>query len=129
MLVPELIAPLYSYIGGIVRQRKCQLVRIGGIEDHVHLLVRQARDISLSDLVGPIKSVSSGWIHDQYPQYRDFAWQQGYAAFSVSLSGMDSVAAYIENQKELHRTRSYKEELVYFLKKHGIEYDEKYMWD
>ena len=128
-LVPELIKPLYAYIGGIVRQRKCQLIRIGGIQDHVHLLVRQARDISVSDLVGPIKSVSSGWVHDEYPQYQGFAWQQGYAAFSVSLSGLESVGAYIENQEEHHRRKTYKEELIEFLERHEIEYDEKYMWD
>lgn len=128
-LTPNVAERLYPYLGGILRNRKCQSIRIGGIEDHVHLLVRQARDISTSEMVGELKSISSGWIHDEFPHLKDFYWQQGYAAFSVSLSGIDAVAAYIENQAEHHRVKSFQEELREFLGKHGIDFDERYMWD
>jgi putative transposase len=80
-------------------------------------------------LARDIKAISSGWIHQEWPQHRDFAWQQGYAAFSVSLSALDDVIEYIENQYEHHRQRSFQEELRLMLDKHGIPYDEKYMWD
>ena len=128
-LTPNVTERLYPYLGGILRNRKCQLLRVGGVEDHIHLLVRQARDISIAELVGEMKSISSGWVHDEFPHLKNFYWQQGYAAFSVSLSGIDAVSAYIENQVEHHRQKSYQEELREFLEKHGIEFDECYMWD
>lgn len=129
LLTPNITERLYPYIGGILRNRKCTLIRIGGIADHVHLLVRQARDISMSEMVGELKSISSGWIHDEFPDLKSFHWQQGYAAFSVSLSNIDNVAAYIENQEEHHRVKTYQEELREFLIRHEIEFDERYMWD
>lgn len=128
-LTPTVTERLYPYLGGILRNRKCQLLRVGGVEDHVHLLIRQARDISISEMVGELKSISSGWIHDEFPDLKHFYWQQGYAAFSVSLSGIDTVSAYIDNQAEHHRVKTYQEELREFLEKHGIEFDERYMWD
>jgi putative transposase len=129
LIVPELAKELYPYIGGIARNRKCTLLRIGGVEDHVHLLVRMARDIAVSEFVNAVKSVSSGWIHETFPAYQKFAWQHGYAAFAVSLSGVDDVVEYIDGQTEHHRKRTFQEELRTFLDKHGIEYDERYMWD
>jgi REP element-mobilizing transposase RayT len=128
-LTPSLTERLYPFVGGLVRNRKCTLLRIGGIADHVHLLVQQARDISVAELVGEVKSISSGWIKDVFPSHSDFAWQQGYAAFSVSLSGLDRLIAYIENQAEHHRRKTYQEEVREFLDKHGIRHDERYMWD
>ncbi len=129
LITPDLAVRLYPYIGGILRNRKCQLVQAGGIADHIHLLIHQARDISVSDLMRDIKSNSSAWIHKEYQHHRDFAWQQGYAAFSVSKSGMEAVKLYIQNQMEHHRKRTYQEELRIILDQHEIEYDEKYMWD
>jgi putative transposase len=129
LITPELSERLYPYLGGILRNRKCQLVHAGGMPDHIHLLVNQARDISVSELVRDIKANSSGWIHESFPEHQGFAWQQGYAAFSVSKSGMASVGSYIDNQADHHRTRSYQEELMIMLAQHEIEYDERYMWE
>lgn len=129
LLIPEITVALYPYIGGILRNRKCQLLWAGGIEDHIHLLIRQARDHSVSDLVRDIKSISSGWVHEEYRQHQDFAWQQGFAAFSVSLSGINALIKYIDTQAEHHRQRTYQEELRMMLDRHEIEYDERYMWD
>ena len=128
-LTPDLVERLYPYLGGLARNRKCKLVRIGGVEDHVHMLVELARDIAVSEFVGAIKSNSSKWIHDEFPERQSFAWQQGYASFAVSLSVLEPVAKYIETQSEHHRKKSFQEEFREFLGVHGIEFDEKYMWD
>ena len=128
-LTPDLTERLHPYLGGLARNRKCDSVRIGGVEDHVHLLVRLARDVAVSEFVGAVKSVSSGWIHDEFPDRPTFAWQQGYAAFAVSLSGVEAVAAYIGAQAEHHRRKTFQEELLEFLGVHGIASDERYMWD
>lgn len=128
-LTPDLTERLYPYLGGLNRNRKSTLLRVGGIADHVHLLVRLARDISVADFVGAVKSNSSGWVHETFPDRRAFAWQQGYAAFAVSQSGIDDVCAYIENQAEHHRVKTFQDEYRQFLDKHGIEYDEQYVWD
>ena len=95
LLTRDLTERLDPYLGGLARNRKCTLVRIGGVEDHIHLLVQLARDIAVSEFVGAIKSISSGWIHREFPELETFAWQQGYAAFAVSLSAVESVAKYI----------------------------------
>jgi putative transposase len=128
-LTPDLTERLYPYMGGLVRNRKSTLVRIGGFTDHVHLLVRLARDVSVSELVGAVKSNSSVWIHETFPERKSFSWQQGYAAFAVSLSSVDDVAKYIERQEEHHRVKSFQDEYREFLRKHEVEFDERYMWD
>lgn len=125
----DLAIRLYAYIGGILKNRKCQLIKAGGIADHIHLLINQARDASVADLVRDIKSNSSKWIHEEFPLLQHFSWQQGYAAFSVSKSGLGAVGTYIDNQIEHHRTRTYQEELRFILDQHEVEYDERYMWD
>jgi hypothetical protein len=76
-----------------------------------------------------IKGGSSTWVHETFPEMRDFAWQEGYGAFSVSVSHLDETIAYIKNQEEHHRQKSFQEEYLAFLKKHEIDYDEKYLWD
>ncbi|PQO27480.1 transposase [Blastopirellula marina] len=120
---------LNEYLVGILRQRKCELLAAGGVEDHVHLLISMSREIAISDLVRDVKSISSHWIHTTIPGSRAFAWQQGYSVFSVSQSGLADVKDYIARQEEHHAKRSFKNELLMFLKKHGVEYDERYMWD
>lgn len=118
---------LYSYIGGILREEKCVLLAAGGMPDHVHLLVSWSKECSVADVLRVIKTNSSKWIHETL--HADFAWQSGYGAFAVSQSNLDSVKTYIANQKEHHRKMSFKEEFVALLKKHGIPYDERYVWD
>jgi len=119
----------YQYIGGIVRKQKCRLVAAGGMADHVHLLVSLGKMNSIADLVRDVKSNSSAWIHETFPQLQGFAWQAGYGAFAVSYSKIGEVKQYIAGQAEHHRVRSFREEFLAFLERHGIEYDERYIWE
>ncbi len=128
-ITPDIESRLYEYIGGIVRAQDGCLLAAGGIPDHVHLLVGLSKQVAVSDALRDIKANSSGWVHDTFPHKADFAWQAGYGAFTVSYSSMDSVKRYIADQAEHHRTRSFKEEFIAFLERHGIEYDERYIWE
>lgn len=120
---------LFQYIGGIVANRRGELIAAGGTADHVHLLVSLGREWSLADLLRDLKAGSSKWVHDQFPAERDFAWQTGYGAFSVSASNLDVVKRYIANQEKHHSSMSFQDELRELLRKHGIEWDERYIWD
>jgi REP element-mobilizing transposase RayT len=120
---------LYAYIGGIVRNQKGALIVAGGTADHLHLLIQQGKQISIADMVRDIKANSSRWIHEEFDDTEDIAWQTGYGVFGVSFSDVDRVRDYIERQEEHHRTRSFKEEFLELLKRHHIEYDERYLWD
>ncbi len=126
---PDLRDRLYAFIGGIVRDERGTLLCAGGTPDHVHLLVRWRTDAPIADLLRNVKSRSSKWMHETFPEQRDFAWQTGYGAFSVSHSQCDAVRQYIAEQAEHHRSRSFQDELVEFLRAHEIEYDERYVWD
>ncbi|HVS73494.1 MAG TPA: IS200/IS605 family transposase [Phycisphaerae bacterium] len=129
IITPEIQSRLYGYLGGILSHRKCVQLAAGGIPDHIHLLVSLARDLSISDCIRDIKSLASGWVHETFPRSDNFAWQSGYAAFSVSYSSLDAVRAYIANQAEHHRGKTFQEEYLDFLQRHEMEYDERYMWD
>ncbi len=123
----ELRRKAHAYIGGIVREMKGKAVAIGGINDHVHILAWMPPTVSTSDALRIIKANSSGWIRDN--ENKGFAWQSGYGAFSVSHSNLSAVAAYIEHQEEHHRKMTFKEEYLLFLKRHGVEYDDRYVFD
>src|SRR5262245_39048170 len=129
MIAPDLTADLYPYMAGIVRQKRATLLALGGMPDHVHALIRLKADLSLSDTVRALKAGSSKWIHEKKNPIPDFAWQEGYAAFSVSPSREAAVKSYILNQEAHHRRASFEEEIVDLLEKHGIEYDPKYLFD
>ena len=120
---------LYSYVGGIMRNKKAKLLSAGGMFDHIHLYASMPSTISIGDFVSAVKSNSSRWIHESFSNLRNFAWQEGYGAFSVSKSEEERVMRYIANQESHHRKRTFKEELVALLDKHGIEYDKRYLWD
>ena len=120
---------LYGYIGGIVRDQNGTLLKVGGIEDHVHLLAKLSPTISISDVLQKIKSNSSRWINERSDVTRKFEWQSGYAAFSVSESQMPSVDDYIANQAERHRKKSFEEEFLAILQKHNIEFDMRYVFE
>ncbi len=120
-------ADLYSYLGGIVRDRRGDLIAAGGVADHIHLLVRLAADRALSDVVRDIKAVSSGWRHEHGDSA--FWWQTGYGAFTVSESGIEAVSRYIAYQPEHHRKMSFRDEYVALLRKHQVEYDERDLWE
>lgn len=121
------IAETHAYIAGIVKNLDASALKVGGTADHVHLLARFKPTLPLADAVEKIKGSSSKWINDA--QRTMFRWQKGYSAFSVSPSAVESVQRYIENQAEHHRTRTFAEEYIAFLKECGIEYDERYVFE
>ena len=127
-IVPELQARLWPYMGGIAKTNNMKALAIGGTENHVHLLVSLPSSLSIAKAIQLIKGGSSKWVHDTFPEHRRFAWQEGYGAFSVSVSHLQTTVSYIHNQQEHHRKISFEEEFLAFLKKHGLEYDERYIW-
>jgi putative transposase len=114
-------------MGGLVRSMDGVAIAIGGVTDHVHLLVRWRPDEKLAELLRVVKSRSSRWVHDTFPALRDFRWQEAYAAFTVSKSQSKDVGNYIYAQAEHHRTVTFEEELRRFLTKHGIAFDDRYL--
>ena len=124
----DLQSRLFEYIGGMLRSRDSRLIAAGGMPDHVHLLVSLSKEMAVADAVRFVKSNSSKWIHETFPNMSTFAWQTGYAAFAVSFSNIDGVKEYIDNQPEHHRQKTFQEEFIAFLKRHGIEYDERYLF-
>lgn len=125
---PEIEERLWAYIGGIARRHRMMALQVGGVEDHVHALVNAPPTIAPSQIAQSLKGDSSKWIHEEFPKLRAFAWQDGYGAFTVSKSNLAGVVRYIQNQREHHRQRTFQEEYVEFLQKHGVEYDERYVW-
>ncbi len=120
---------LYSYIGGLIRTEKGVLYDIGGVEDHVHLYLRWRPDESVSNLMRTVKARSSKWVHDTFPFLREFAWQEGYSVFSVSKSQEGAVKSYIAGQADHHKKEDFQSELLRLLRAHGIEFDEKYVFN
>ena len=123
----EIQERLYNYIAGIIKQQNAQLLAIGGIADHVHLLVRFEDIEKLSFFIRDIKANSSLWISKNFPDRSSFEWQQGYGSFTVSSSNLEKVKTYIHNQEEHHQKVTFAEEYCNFLKKHGIQYDERFV--
>ena len=131
---PELRTALDAYAAGVLNGIDCPAVAIGSEADHMHALFRLARTVTVADAVGTLKKRTSAWVKEQKPEIHDpylvkFAWQTGYSAFSVSASKVEAVRAYILNQGEHHRRRGFQEEYREFLRRHGVAFDEKYMWD
>ena len=126
-ITPDLEERLWPYLGGIARENKMNAISIGGIEDHVHLLLSLPSTLSVSKGLQLIKGGSSKWIHETFPAQRGFEWQEGYGAFSISKSIVPETIEYIKNQKEHHRVKTFQEEFIAFLKKHEIDYDERYV--
>jgi len=117
---------LHEYLGGIVRGLDGYPQQIGGVDDHVHLLVGLTSSHTLKDFLRDLKRTSSQWVHDELRR-PDFAWQEGYSAFTVSATARDDVARYIANQVEHHRSLSFRDELIQLLQRAGIEYDPRYL--
>lgn len=129
LLQGEMKDRAFAYMGGIIGEVSGIPIAINGPSDHVHLLVAQPATVALSDFMRTLKTNSSRWVHETFPTCDGFAWQAGYGAFSVSLSSVNSVKEYIARQEEHHRSVSFKEEFIAFLKRHGIQYDERYIWE
>jgi putative transposase len=126
---PELRSKLHAYVAGTLQRVACEPILINGIEDHVHILCNLSRTITIAKLVEQVKVESSKWMKEQAPGCRDFQWQSGYGSFSVSQSNVEQVRAYVSAQEEHHRRMSFQEELRALCEKHGIEIDERYVWD
>ncbi len=126
-LQPASAPRIHAYLGGIVRHAECIPIEIGGISDHVHMLVAVHPTVAVAKLLALVKANSSTWIHEEL-RIDSFAWQIGYAAFSVSESNVRAVRQYIQNQEEHHRRRGFQEELTEFLEKNGVAFDPRYVW-
>jgi REP element-mobilizing transposase RayT len=129
VLEPDLRKRLFEFCGGLLRSRGSILMTAGGILDHVHLLVSLSRELAVAEVVRELKARSSKCVHESVPNLSDFAWQNGYGAFSVSQSGLDAVRDYITRQEEHHRERTFQEEFVILLQRHNFSFDERYLWD
>ena len=129
-LIPDSIElELYNYLGGICNNLECQVVKVGGYKDHIHILCLLSKKITLVKLMEQLKSNSSKWIKTKGNEYSNFYWQDGYGAYSVNPSEIEIVVNYIANQKEHHSKKTFQKEYRAFLKKYRVEYDEKYVWD
>jgi REP element-mobilizing transposase RayT len=125
----DLAPRLYAYLGGIARNKASLAIAIGGIADHVHILISLGRQTCVADLVRDLKSNSTDWVKRTFSTHPNFAWQAGYGAFAVSFEHVEIVKAYIANQEAHHKTQTFQEEYRDFLRRHGIEWDEQYVWD
>ena len=131
---PDLREALDAYAVGILRNLNCPSLQTRSVIDHIHIFYVQSRTATVADVIGTLKRETSAWVKKQKPDVKDpglvkFAWQGGYAAFSVSESAAESVKEYISNQEEHHKRMTFQEEYRRLLEKHGVAFDEKYMWD
>jgi len=126
---PDVRAKMHAYLAGITRRLDCPALLIGGVSDHVHILVRHGRTISQADLIKETKRASSIWVKDQGPGLSNFGWQSGYGVFSVDAADLDAIRTYIENQEAHHRVVTFKDEFLELLRLHNLEWDERYVWD
>jgi len=128
-ITPNIEGELYAYLAGICNNLDCTAIQIGGHLDHVHILCKLSKKVTLIKLLEDVKSHSSKWIKTKGNEFDNFYWQDGYGAFSVNPSEVDVVINYIVNQKNHHQNKSFQDEYRQFLKKYKVEFDEKYVWD
>ena len=129
LLTPDIRAELHPYLAVVLCDKDCPSVRVGGVEDHVHLFFGLSRTLTVAKLVETIKTASSKWIKTKGPQFARFHWQGGYGAFSVSQSDAEAVVRYIDSQVEHHRRMTFQDEFRKFLERYQVPYDERYVWD
>lgn len=125
----EKMKSMHAYLGGVSAKLDCPTITIGGVADHVHILARLGRTMALAEWVKELKRASTMWMRDEWRDFATFHWQAGYGAFSVSQSNTDAVVEYARNQDVHHRTITFQDEFRAMLRKHGIEWDERYVWD
>jgi REP element-mobilizing transposase RayT len=128
LINPDLQSRLWAYMGGIARENQMKALSIGGTADHVHVLLSLPATLPLAKAVQLIKGGSSKWVHDTFEGLRKFVWQEGYGAFSVNASLLEETIRYIGNQDEHHKRKTFQEEYIEFLRRYGIDYDERYVW-
>lgn len=129
LIAPEIENELFAYIDGITQNNGSRLLAANGTKNHVHLLISLSKTVPLSEIIGDIKRDSSKWIKTKGTGFRLFHWQDGYGAFSVGQSQVETVKQYIARQKQRHEKNSFEQEFHSLLRKYGIEFDERYIWD
>ena len=129
VLSAELQSELHPYLATTLDNMDCPSLRVGGVADHVHMLFGLSRTKTIAEIVETVKTTSSKWLKSKDARLASFHWQSGYAAFSVSQSDADQVVAYIANQAEHHRKRTFQEEYRLLLEKYQVAFDERYVWD
>jgi putative transposase len=129
LIASEIANDLHAYLGGIIREMGGTALLTNGVQDHVHTLARVPGTCSVAEMARVVKTNSSRWVHERWPDHSEFAWQTGYGAFSVSESNASQVRRYIAQQMEHHKKISFHEEYVTFLRKNAICVDERYLWD
>jgi len=129
MITVDLEPRLFEYLGGIVRGLDARVVEINGTANHVHLLIRESKSVADRDFMGQLKGDSSHWVNSSFCNRPRFSWQGGYGWFSVGPADLDGAVVYVRNQKEHHKEVSFEDEFRAFLRKYGVEYDERYVWD
>jgi REP element-mobilizing transposase RayT len=127
LITPNYEVRLYDYLGGTIRNMGGVSLELNGTEDHVHVLAKLRPDCALSDVLRNLKANATGWMHDVFPLLKDFSWQRGYGAFTVSQASVEAVRRYIARQKEHHQKISFRDEFIQFLRENGIEYDERFI--
>jgi len=127
LITPEIRGDLFAYLGGIVREMRGTALIVGGTTDHVHMLIRIRPAQAAAEIARVVKTNSSRWLRKK--ANADFAWQNGYGAFSVSESNVPAVTRYIASQEEHHKKLTFQQEYIAFLKKNKVAYDERYIWE
>jgi REP element-mobilizing transposase RayT len=125
LLTSDLRERLWPYLAGIARENKVKALAIGGVVDHVHMLISIPPTLPVAKIVQLLKGNSSKWIPETFPKLHAFGWQEGYSAFSIGISAVDATMAYIRNQAEHHRTRTFRTEFMAMLRRHGLDHDER----
>ena len=128
-ITTDLQERLWPFLGGIARENKMRALSIGGVADHVHMLLSLPATVPIAKAMQLIKGGSSKWAHETFADQHLFSWQVKYGAFSVSVSQLDKIVDYIENQEEHHRKVTFQEEFIALLKKHNIDYEERFLWE
>ena len=124
----DMMSELRKYTAGIVRNHEGRLLHLNGPEDHVHLLAQLTPKTALMDVIRHVKGNTSKWLSQTFAELKNFFWQEGYSAFTISQSGLSKVMVYIDNQVKHHHKMTFQEELIVLLEKHQIEYDERYVF-
>jgi putative transposase len=127
-ITPDLEGRLWPYLGGIARENNMKALAVGGIADDLHILLSLPSTLDIAKAMQLIKGNSSKWVHDTFPDLRTFSWQEGYGGFSIGVSQINVTVAYIQNQKKHHRQTTFEEEFLKIIQRHGIEYDERFVW-
>ncbi|MCE9605219.1 MAG: IS200/IS605 family transposase [Planctomycetia bacterium] len=128
-IAPEIEERVWSYLGGIAERNGMQPLAIGGVDDHVHLLLGIPPKLAVSDAVKYLKGGSSKWFHETFPQLLEFGWQDGYGAFTVGRSQIEATEEYIRGQRDHHRVQTFEEEYLAFLRKHELSFDPRHVFD